>query len=283
MLESKRVSHPTGLEPGCRICAVGDIHGRSLALKALLDQFRRTNGHHDRTCLVLLGDLIDRGPDSIGALDTVLEAKEQGAFDGCIALMGNHEQMIRLVLRGRVDMDPHIWIWNDWGGTVLKALDVPVPPDIFARGSPSEIRAVNEELAGRLGAALGQRRLALLEGLVHHHFAGKLLFVHAGIDPDAGLHEFLDLPWDLLEDDHWAWIRGRFLRRPVPHPDLTVVHGHSPVRRSRPWMLSQAAFAPHHQSDGKINLDAGSFLSGCVAGAEFTTDGYRLWIACEER
>ncbi len=283
LLESQMMPMLTGLSPGEGLFAIGDVHGRSLAFATLLNRFQSTVDDHDRSCLILLGDLMDRGPDSIGALDLAITVTEEGPFHKCIPLMGNHEQLIRLVLRGCVDMDPYVWIWNDWGGTVLKSLGVPLPPDIFAWGDSKEIEAVNGNLAGQLKSALSQRRVDFLNGLKHHHFAENMLFVHAGIDSGTSLADHLGQPWDLLENNHWAWIRGKFIRDPNPHDGLTVIHGHTCVRKSRPRPLSHADFVPHCRSDGKINLDAGSFVSGCVAGAEFSAAGYRLFLACEER
>jgi predicted phosphodiesterase len=63
-----------------RLIAIGDIHGCHQEFADLLDklQLERT----DR--LVLLGDLINRGPDSCKVIDL---AREHGA----VSLLGNHE------------------------------------------------------------------------------------------------------------------------------------------------------------------------------------------------
>jgi serine/threonine protein phosphatase 1 len=63
-----------------RLIAVGDIHGCPFEFNELLEQLELTAG--DR--LVLLGDLVNRGPDSPGVID---RAKAAGA----LSLMGNHE------------------------------------------------------------------------------------------------------------------------------------------------------------------------------------------------
>ena len=63
-----------------RLIAVGDIHGCHLEFAELLD--RLDLGREDR--LVLLGDLVNRGPDSRRVLDM---ARERHA----ISLLGNHE------------------------------------------------------------------------------------------------------------------------------------------------------------------------------------------------
>lgn len=83
-----------------RTIAIGDIHGCSKALAALLDAIAPSA---DDT-LVPLGDYVDRGPDSRGVLDLMLRLESQCRL---IPLIGNHEQMFLSVLAG--DMDPRIW------------------------------------------------------------------------------------------------------------------------------------------------------------------------------
>ena len=58
---------------GQRVYAVGDVHGRADLLRSLLRQIDRDDGGrpHAATRLILLGDLIDRGPDSAGVLERV--------------------------------------------------------------------------------------------------------------------------------------------------------------------------------------------------------------------
>lgn len=65
---------------------MGDVHGCADHLKKLLSVVGRTKDDH----VVLLGDLVDRGPDSAGVVDIAIELeREQGAPS---AIMGNHEE-----------------------------------------------------------------------------------------------------------------------------------------------------------------------------------------------
>jgi Calcineurin-like phosphoesterase len=73
------------LSPAGRTLIVGDVHGCASELRALLDKV--AFGASDR--LLLVGDLIARGPDSLGVLDLVLETK--GRF-----VRGNHEERLLL-------------------------------------------------------------------------------------------------------------------------------------------------------------------------------------------
>ena len=127
--------------------------------------------------------------------------------------------------------------------------------------------------------SLEPRRLEFLDILQPYRFEGNLLFVHAGVNPYRTLDEHLSQSWDLLSEFHWAWIREPFLSAPVPFKGLTVVHGHTFVRSRKPEIEASQLFGPHLENGGKINLDAGSYLSGCVAGAEFESERYRITVA----
>jgi hypothetical protein len=62
---------------------VGDVHGCRVELEALLDEVNFSSGDQ----LVLVGDLVARGPDSLGVLDVARQA-------GALIVRGNHEEKI---------------------------------------------------------------------------------------------------------------------------------------------------------------------------------------------
>src|ERR1700744_1439427 len=90
---------PLGVSPEAEVFAVGDIHGRSDLLVALIDEAARGPKLRDKRTIVFLGDLVDRGSDSLGAMDLAMAAKARIGADEAIALMGNHEGMMRLTAR----------------------------------------------------------------------------------------------------------------------------------------------------------------------------------------
>ncbi len=67
---------PSG-PPDARAYAIGDVHGRLDLLRALIDQIAADRRAHpcQREYIIFLGDLIDRGPDSRGVLDFLLQAR----------------------------------------------------------------------------------------------------------------------------------------------------------------------------------------------------------------
>src|ERR1700761_1952456 len=96
IVERKGFSLPLGVSPETEVFAIGDIHGRSDLLAALLDEAAREPKLRYKRAIVFLGDLVDRGPNSLGVIGLAMAAKARVGADEEIALMGNHETMMRL-------------------------------------------------------------------------------------------------------------------------------------------------------------------------------------------
>ncbi|HZN34936.1 MAG TPA: metallophosphoesterase [Pirellulaceae bacterium] len=88
-----------------RTIAIGDIHGCSAALRALIAAIQP---EADDT-LVPLGDYVDRGPDSRGAIELVLELEQQCRV---VPILGNHELMLLDALANPRVIGP----WSECGG-----------------------------------------------------------------------------------------------------------------------------------------------------------------------
>jgi serine/threonine protein phosphatase 1 len=107
----------TDISPG-DVIAVGDIHGRSDLLNVFLDYVRDTG-----TTVILLGDLIDRGPDDAGVLDRVkmlLDDPGSWGLTGFHCLMGNHERMMLDAAEGRLG---EVMQWLNNGGNACDQLE----------------------------------------------------------------------------------------------------------------------------------------------------------------
>ena len=78
-----------------RTLIIGDIHGCLELLKRLMD---RVKWQPDQDRLIFLGDYIDRGPDSKGVIDFLLQLMRESEKVQC--LMGNHESMFLDFLSG---------------------------------------------------------------------------------------------------------------------------------------------------------------------------------------
>jgi serine/threonine protein phosphatase 1 len=151
------------------VIAIGDIHGDSAALAQLLDDIRPTE--HDT--LVILGDVIDRGPDSRGVIERLMDLERCCKL---ILLMGNHEEMLLGALQGRDDRR----FWLQFGGQ--ETLD---SYKIKSR-DPNEIPRDHIRF-------LKQGRL--------HFETDTHIFVHANYDPSCALGQqsIATLLWKRME------------------------------------------------------------------------------------
>ena len=249
-------------DPDTEIFAFGDVHGRSDLLRVLMEDAASTPKLAPRRVAVFLGDLIDRGPDSLGAIELAASAASRIGADECIGLMGNHETLMRMALE--TETDPMValdafstWIRNG-GGEVLAEFVEPSPVPRY----PDELLA-----AARAAAPPGIG--AWLSGLRSHWRNGGLLFVHAGLHPQIPVDSVLEAPWNtplelLDEDAHWAWVRWPFLGHEPGadgHHGYFVVHGHTPNDGARSTRHADQIGAY------RLNLDGGSGMTGvCKMG-----------------
>lgn len=85
---------------GRPVVVIGDIHGdlnalqRILENEGLIDSKGKWTGGD--TVLMFMGDLVDRGPDSLGVMDLVMSLEKQAQQTGghVEALLGNHEALV---------------------------------------------------------------------------------------------------------------------------------------------------------------------------------------------
>lgn len=201
---------------GQRVYAVGDIHGRLDLLEALAAAIERDDAARGRadTTVILLGDLIDRGPDSAGVIRF---AREWQARRNVRILAGNHEEMF---LDSLEDSDVLRHFLRYGGKETL--LSYPVDRNRYAAADLDEARAMMRE-------AIPPADIDFVRGFEDAIALGDYLFVHAGINPHAPLDQ--QRPRDL------RWIREPFLSHDE-ELGTVVVHGHTifeapDVRRNR--------------------------------------------------
>jgi serine/threonine protein phosphatase 1 len=215
-----------------RTLIIGDIHGCNKTFNALLDKVALSTFDH----LYLLGDYIDRGPDSKGVIDTIFNLKEAGYQVTC--LRGNHEQMMldaldpSSIIKEEDDDDNeiddtdymHRWLRNGGQETLnsfgsIKLQDVP----------PQYIQ--------------------FLAQLPYFVETDDLILVHAGLD------FYMQNPFDNLEDMIWTrdWydsINYKWLGK------RTIVHGHTP----KPIQTIEFQYDIRDKIQA-INLDSGAVFA----------------------
>lgn len=194
------------------IYAVGDVHG---CLDQLLDVEARilddlaTTGRNG--LVVMLGDYVDRGPNSAGVL-AHLRRPTLGPFKR-VALCGNHDD----ILSSLPETPGRILDWIAAGG-VATLMSYGLDIDYLT----SRSRLSNEALANLIAEAIPEGDLSFLKSLPVSLRVGGYLFVHAGVRPGIQFH--------LQSDDDLMWIRDPFITK-GPELDLLVVHGHTPSSR----------------------------------------------------
>ncbi len=104
-------------QTNARTLAIGDIHGCIDALKTLWDTIQPQA--HD--LVIFVGDYVDRGPDSKGVIDFILEKRKQYNI---ISLIGNHEEKFCLARYGASEIDTWLAYWggketlDSYGGSI---------------------------------------------------------------------------------------------------------------------------------------------------------------------
>jgi serine/threonine protein phosphatase 1 len=129
--------------------AIADIHGCAKTFRALVEKLQL----NPKDNLYILGDFINKGPDSKGVLDLIFGLKAKGLQLHCVR--GNHDQMLLDVIKGT---SLGRWGMEDQYKKTLKSFNVSRPHDI-----PSKY-------------------LALLNSMPYYIETDKYLFVHAGFD-----------------------------------------------------------------------------------------------------
>lgn len=242
---SEDFAPPGGRTPARPLIAVGDVHGYSAPLGALLAHLAE---HIDDTYgaepvdLVFLGDYVDRGPDPLGVFDLL----RKGIGLPSVAqtnLMGNHDWFLAEAA-GLLGVAPDPGLWPTWlqNGGVETLEGLGLPGDDSAE--PDQIRE-----------ALGTENVALLEGLGYSFHSGEVLCVHAGLDPRTPLdrQSKRDLLW--IREPFLSWDSDPLERWELP---VTVIHGHSPH--------ANGVFAH------RIGVDTGGFSTGIFSAVELTPD-----------
>lgn len=190
---------------GTRYYVIGDVHGRRDLFDALIAAVERDDRESvpADTTVVLLGDLVDRGPDSAGVVGRAIEWQDRR---NVVLLAGNHEEMF---------LDSF-----ETEGVLRHFLRHGGRQTLLSYGLPREEydAATVEEIQALMPRIVPQSHRDFLSGASNHLVAGDYLFVHAGIFPDIPLAE--------QQEHHLRWIREPFLDHSDRH-EYMVVHGHT--------------------------------------------------------
>ncbi len=169
-----------------RVIAIGDVHGCAEALRAIVNVIEPQLVD----TIVMLGDCVDRGPDSRQVIDELLKLRERCHL---VALLGNHEEMMLNFLDGKPQPDD----WLEVGGkATMKSYG--------ATMSSADIPSSHEEFIRSWG---------------DYYETSSYFFAHGSYEADRPLGQ-----------QHWQTMRWQSLKYGIPEPHVsgkTAVVGHT--------------------------------------------------------
>lgn len=239
----QREAASAAVPAGQRVYAIGDVHGRLDLLVRLLasieedDRARRPAESH----VVMLGDLIDRGPRSADVVEFFLSRRP--GFAAFHFLMGNHEEAMIRSLRPKAD--PREIGWLQFGGMETLA-SYGVAEEVFD--------LLGWQLSDELRLHVPRAHIEFITGFEDSLRFGDYLFAHAGIRPGVAL--------DRQSSRDLRWIRREFLEDESDHGAI-VIHGHT--------ITAEPEFRPN-----RIGIDTGAYCSGVLTALGL--EGAERWI-----
>lgn len=232
----KRPLDTARVPDGLRVYAIGDVHGRNDLLQQLLGQIEQDNQQRGvaQTQIIFLGDLVDRGDDSAGVIETALALKASEPVTGheIRFLLGNHEEVFLKTCRDR-DLKTLRFFLKIGGDATLQSYPI----------TRSEYMAMDmDELSARLETLVPEAHLAFLESFEDQIVIGDYAFVHAGIRPGVPLSE--------QRRSDMRWIREEFTEH---RGDLekVVVFGHT-------------IYPEVEERGSRIGIDTGAFATNIL-------------------
>lgn len=222
-----------------RTIVISDIHGCAEEFKLLLMKAGYQSGSDQ---LILLGDYVDKGPDSCETVELVMELVIR---DGAIALRGNHDQRLVDLIRGN---DPAV---------VRKFADHGGPPTLRSYCGFEQLSEPYLEAAKVMMEEQYSHHLDFLSSLPLFHENNTHIYVHAGLRP--GNHD-----WKSQSDEDFMYIKDEFYLHPTS-VDKPVVFGHTITTKMH--KKPDIWFA-----DDKIGIDGGCSL-GMQLNALILEDG----------
>lgn len=226
---------------GERFYVIGDVHGRRDLFEALIEAVEEDdrNAGTARTTAVLLGDLVDRGPDSAGVIELAMDWRSRRRVE---LLAGNHEEMF---LESFEDEGVLRHFLRHGGRQTI--LSYGVPRDQYDAANLGELQAI-------MARAVPHAHRGFLAAARDHLVAGDYLFVHAGIAPGV--------PLDEQKPHHLRWIREPFLYHAAPH-DHFIVHGHTITENV-------------DLRSNRLGIDTGAYRTGRLTALVLEGEGRRL-------
>ena len=210
-LKSKSAAAPRSyaMPEGHIAYGIGDVHGCFLSMLNLLVKIEqdRSNSGAEKSTVVFLGDLIDRGPSSKQVIEFLMSYKPD--WTELAFVRGNHEEVMLDVMSGNLSA---MRSWFEFGGKDCARS--------YGVENFGQLLINPDHIMMALQRNVPKEHLAFMDSFSDAFAFGDYLMVHAGIKPKVAIED--QSPYDM------RWIRSSFLNYDKPHP-VKVVHGHTVV------------------------------------------------------
>lgn len=185
-----------------RLFVLSDVHGNYDEMMALYEQLP-INPKKDQ--LIVLGDFIDRGPDTKKVVEQLMKWKKK--YPHWQILYGNHEDLMldALMYGGRI-YDSY-YLWYSQGGR-----------ETFYSYIPENLTEYEKQII-QVKDAIPQEHLEWIAGLPRFYQTEDYIFVHGGLKPGKTVEE--------TETQDILWIRDEFIDSDYDW-SKKVIFGHTP-------------------------------------------------------
>ena len=213
------------------VYAIGDVHGRLDLLLALEERIIADAAPIDgEKWIILLGDFVDRGPQTAELIEHILAPAPEGFKRFAIA--GNHEVMMQAFL----EKEPGTSRWIGFGGDeTLRSYGFSLPEvDKIAQGGSTADYLLSSQIP--------EGHVRFLRELPDALITPDYIFLHIGLNETHSIAQEVDLAASLSSDERDG------------SKQTMIVHGHRVV--SEPVVRGN-----------QINVDTGAYETGRLSAA----------------
>jgi len=232
---------PTGM----RIYAIGDVHGYLRLLTSIRHKIASDLDTNpiDQYRIIFLGDYIDRGPDSAGCVQYLLDLCAEDKH--VICLKGNHENKLEQFLESPLELAESFFTY----GGIECTQSYGVEMSKYKYTDKDTLKICTE-----LRKSIPPDHQLFYSNLAMSVTFGDYFFVHAGIRPGVPLTE--------QSESDLMWIRSEFISNTSLY-DKVIIHGHTPAH-------------PIEILPNRINADTCAYDTGILSCVVLESTSYRV-------
>jgi len=202
--------------------AIGDIHGRIGALKQVL---KESKFNYKKDKLIVLGDIVDGGPDAFGVIEELLKIKN------IVYIIGNHDRWFMKHIRQGWTGE----LWIQQGGQVT----------LESYGAAlGWHKTITDEREVITDAVIPVTHQEFLNRGTYYHIEDNMVFVHGGFNPTIPIEKetHSNLVWDRELIDYAIGHKIEGWDKVFVGHSTTLCFGSTlPRKRNNLWMMDTGA------------------------------------------